>query len=95
MATEKKSAKMNTESTKKSKKYEETSRRKKNNTDSDSDNIISSDSENEEMDVHEYRKFLSKIFPSKNLDKKIKAGENLKKVIKVSLSSVKLSLSIN
>ena len=29
----------------------------------------------EEMDVQEYRKFLSKIFPSKYLDKKIKDGE--------------------
>ena len=82
MATEKKSTKMNTESTKKSKKSEEISRMKKTNADSDSDNIMSSDSESDEMDVHEYRKFLSKIFPSKNLDKKIKAGENLKKVIK-------------
>jgi ATP-dependent Lon protease len=34
------------------------------------------------MDVHEYRKFLSKIFPSKNINKKINAGEKLKKVIK-------------
>ena len=82
MATEKKSTKMNTESTKKSKKSEEISRMKKTNADSDSDNIMSSDSESDEMDIHEYRKFLSKIFPSKNLDKKIKAGENLKKVIK-------------
>jgi ATP-dependent Lon protease len=84
MAPENKAKKMNNESTKKSKKSkksEELSRRRKNNADSDSDNIMSSDSENEEMDVHEYRKFLSKIFPSKNLDKKIQAGENLKKVI--------------
>ena len=81
MAPENKSKKMNTESTKKSKRSEEISRRRKNNADSDSDNIMSSDSESEEMDVHEYRKFLSKIFPSKNLDKKIKAGDNLKKAI--------------
>jgi hypothetical protein len=33
------------------------------------------------MDVHEYRKFLSKIFPSKHLSKKIQAGEKLKAVI--------------
>jgi hypothetical protein len=51
--------------------------KKKKSKDSDSDD---SDSESdEEMDVHEYRKFLSKIFPSKNLDKKIKEGEKLKK----------------
>ena len=33
------------------------------------------------MDVHEYRKFLSKIFPSKHINNKIKAGDKLKKVI--------------
>ena len=32
------------------------------------------DDENEEMDVHEYRKFLKKIFPSKHLNKKIASG---------------------
>ena len=30
------------------------------------------------MDVHEYRKFLSKIFPSKHLTNKIKAGKKIK-----------------
>jgi len=55
--------------------------RKKRNTDSDGDSNDGSESESEEMDVHEYRKFLSKIFPSKNLSKKIKAGDKLKKVI--------------
>ena len=34
------------------------------------------------MDIHEYRKFISKIFPSKYIDKKIKAGEKLKKSYK-------------
>ena len=62
---------------KRSKKEEEKSRNKKKNNDSDSDNM--SDSSNEDMDVHEYRKFLSKIFPSKHLSKKIKDGEKLKK----------------
>jgi ATP-dependent Lon protease len=46
---------------------------------SDSEYFEGSDSADEEMDVHEYRKFLSKIFPSKHLNKKIKAGEKLKK----------------
>jgi ATP-dependent Lon protease len=55
--------------------------KKKRNTESDSDSNDGSESENDEMDVHEYRKFLSKIFPSKNLSKKIKAGEKLKKVV--------------
>jgi len=54
--------------------------RKKKIVDSDSDSNDGSDTENDEMDVHEYRKFLSKIFPSKHLSKKIKAGEKLKKV---------------
>jgi len=50
--------------------------KKKNN---DTDSSSESDSENDaEMDVHEYRKFLSKIFPSKHLTNKIKAGKKLK-----------------
>ena len=71
--------KMNKEQNKRSKKDEEKKRNKKNNNDSDSDD---GDYESgEEMDVHEYRKFLSKIFPSKHLSKKIQAGEKLKKTI--------------
>ena len=38
--------------------------------------------EEEEMDVLEYRKFLSSLFPSKDIDKKIKAGEKVKKAVK-------------
>jgi ATP-dependent Lon protease len=65
-----------------SKKHEEIIKRKKRNEESDSDSNDGSDSENEEvMDEHEYRKFLSKMFPSKHLSKKIKAGESVKKVI--------------
>jgi ATP-dependent Lon protease len=55
--------------------------RKKRNAESDSDSNDGSESESDEMDVHEYRKFLSKIFPSKNLSKKIKSGDKLKKVV--------------
>jgi len=67
----------------KSKKMDELARRRKTNEQSDdSDENYSSDSESEEMDAQEYRKFLSTIFPSKHLNKKIKAGEKLKKVIK-------------
>jgi ATP-dependent Lon protease len=77
--------KMNKEQNKRSKKDDEKRRNKKNNNDSDSDD---GDYEsNDEMDVHEYRKFLSKIFPSKHLSKKIKAGEKLKKVIDIPDSS--------
>lgn len=52
--------------------------------DSDEDNSFTSDSEEEEeeMDQHEYKKFLSKIFPSKFMNKKVKAGERLKKSAK-------------
>ena len=70
------------EQNKKSKKMDELSRRKKSNEQSDSDDNYSSDSECEEMDTVEYHKFLSTIFPSKHLNKKIKAGEKLKKCIK-------------
>jgi hypothetical protein len=71
------------EQIKRSNKKAELNRKKKNNQDSDSDNgnINDSDSENDEMDVHEFRKYVQKIFPSKHIDKKIKAGEKLKKSI--------------
>lgn len=36
----------------------------------------------DEMDVLEYRKFLSSLFPSKDIDKKVKAGEKVKKAVK-------------
>jgi ATP-dependent Lon protease len=69
------------ETSKRSKKMEELNRKKKRSAaDSDSDSNDESESE-EEMDVHEYRKFISKIFPSKHMNKKIKAGEKLKKVL--------------
>ena len=52
----------------------------------DSDSESNSDNENDEMDVHEYRKFLQKIFPSKHLDNKIKSGEKVKQIVKNELS---------
>jgi ATP-dependent Lon protease len=73
--------KLKKEHNKRSKKDDEKKRNKKINNDSDSDD---GDYESgEEMDVHEYRKFLSKIFPSKHLSKKIQAGEKIKKIISV------------
>jgi len=68
----------------KSKKQEKIAQKKKKNEESDSDSGSESTSDNseDEMDVHEYRKFLSKISPSKDLNKKIKAGENIKKRLK-------------
>ena len=40
--------------------------------DDDDDESYHTDDSDTEMDVHEYRKFLKNIFPSKHLDKKIK-----------------------
>ena len=73
---------------KKSKKMEDLTRRRKMNESSDSDdddddNSFISDSDDEgEMDVLEYQKFLGKMFPSKHMNKKIKAGEEIKKFLK-------------
>jgi len=50
--------------------------------DESDDEEDSDDEEQEELDVLEYRKFLSSLFPSKNIDKKVKAGEKLKKAVK-------------
>ena len=64
---------------KQSKKTEELKKKKtQNNDDSTSDNDDKSDSDSEEMDIQEYRKFISKIFPSKHMNNKIKAGEIIK-----------------
>jgi ATP-dependent Lon protease len=62
------------------KKAEANLKKKKNDT-SDSDDGNGGESENE-MDMHELRKYIKKIFPSKHMDKKIKAGEKLKKLAK-------------
>jgi len=72
------------EQIKRSKKQDELNRKKKLNKESDSDDNNDSDSESDEMDAHEYRKFLAKMFPSKHLSKKIKSGEKFKKVVEES-----------
>jgi ATP-dependent Lon protease len=69
------------EQIKRSSKNEETSIKKKKNESSDSEHGENTDSDNEEMDMHEFRKYVQKIFPSKHMDKKIKAGEKLKKMV--------------
>lgn len=69
------------EQMKRSNKKAESNLKKKKNEESDSDNSEGIDSDNEEMDIHEFRKYVQKIFPSKHMDKKIKAGEKLKKMI--------------
>lgn len=64
------------EQMKQSKREEKDRRRKKDETsDSEDDSDYNPDESEEEIDIHEYRKFLSKIFPSKHLDKKIADGE--------------------
>ena len=57
------------EQLKRNKKQIELAQKKKKNNSSDNDSYDESDSDNEEMDIHEYRKFISKIFPSKYIDK--------------------------
>jgi ATP-dependent Lon protease len=72
------------EISKKNKKQEELAKKRKSNEQSDDDggDYITSDDEDGEMDVHEYRKFLKKMFPSKYMDKKVKMGEKIKKLLK-------------
>jgi ATP-dependent Lon protease len=70
------------EQTRRSKRLEELNKKKKLNKESDSDDNNESGSDSEDIDIHEYRKYLGKIFPSKHLEKKIKDGENLKKALK-------------
>jgi ATP-dependent Lon protease len=70
---------------KKTKKQEELSKKRRSNEQSDDDDAgdyITSDDEDGEMDVQEYRKFLKKMFPSKYMDKKVKMGEKIKKLLK-------------
>ena len=63
------------EQNKASKKRDEAIRRRKNNEESsDDDGSYSSESDSDEMDQHEYRKFLAKMFPSKYAKDKVKAG---------------------
>lgn len=70
----------------KKKTQDEKTRKRKSNEESDSDDDLSftsdSDEDVDEMDQHEYRKFLAKMFPSKFINKKIKAGEKVKRAIK-------------
>jgi ATP-dependent Lon protease len=71
----------------KGKKYENKDKDKKkklNSTDDDDgDDYYTSNSEDEddEMDIQEYRKLLSNLFPSKYINKKLSAGNSLKKVL--------------
>ena len=67
-----------------SRKQEESVRRRKQDEDdsSNSDNNNSdSDNSEDEMDQHEYKKFLAKMFPSKYMNEKVKAGSKIKKLL--------------
>ena len=67
------------EQVKRSNKKSESNLKKKKDESSDSEDG-DSDSESDEMNMHELRKYIQKIFPSKHMEKKIKAGEKLKKI---------------
>ena len=71
------------ELSKSSKKKEELRKKKSNeeSSSSDNDSFYTEDEDEDEMDVQEYRKFLSKMFPSKHLDNKIKSHDRLKQVL--------------
>jgi ATP-dependent Lon protease len=82
--------KMSKTANNKTKRREEEARKKRKSNESSDDESFYTDDDTEddnedededELDVLEYRKFLKNMFPSKHLDKKIKAGERLKKTI--------------
>jgi len=82
MTRENKSKLSKKEQIRRSKREELSKNKKKHDTsDSEDDSEYDPNEESEEeMDQHEYRKFLAKIFPSKYLNNKIKDGEKIKKV---------------
>ena len=63
-------------------KNKEPTKTKKRDESSDSEDGTSSDDEEVEMDAHEYRKFLSQLFPSKHMSEKVKAGDRAKDAFK-------------
>jgi ATP-dependent Lon protease len=72
---------------KQSKKYEEDKRKRKMNassdsgSDSDDSSYHTDDSDEDTLDIQEYRKLLSQLYPSKHIQKKVKAGKNIKQVL--------------
>ena len=63
------------------KKVEESRRKRKKDYISDSDSDSDNSSSEEEMDNHEYKKFLAKMFPSKYKNSQVKDGEKIKKML--------------
>ena len=65
-----------------SKKRDNSRFKKKKDESSDSNYSDNSISDDEELDVQKYHKFLAKTFPSKHMDKKVKAGKQLEHKLK-------------
>ena len=68
-----------------SKKQEEIKLKKKSESSDDDSSSYEDEDEDDyhdkELDVHEYRKFLTKMFPSSHLNNKIQLGDKVKKSI--------------
>ena len=65
-----------------SKKKDNSRFKKKKDESSDSNYSDNSISDDEELDVQKYHKFLAKTYPSKHMDKKVKAGKRLENKLK-------------
>ena len=65
----------------KKKKLNDSSDSEEDDFDSEYETASETASESDEMDQQEYRKLISKIFPSKYMNKKVKSGEKLKKIV--------------
>jgi len=79
MVRDTKNKKEQPKSAKKEKVVKKTRGKQDDSSSDESDNEASCSDEDDVMDAQEYRKFLSTLFPSKNMDKKIKDGDTLKK----------------
>jgi ATP-dependent Lon protease len=65
----------------KKKKLNDSSDSEEDDFDSEYETASETTSESDEMDKQEYHKLISKIFPSKYMNKKVKSGEKLKKIV--------------
>lgn len=80
MAIDKQNKKIKESNKYTSKKHNDINKKKKRNMDTDSDDSFSSSSESDETNSRSYDKLLSKMFPSKYINNKNKAKEELKKL---------------
>jgi ATP-dependent Lon protease len=72
--------KMSKKDIKRTKKTEER-RRKQHDSSDDSDDSSWTGESDDDLDVHEYHKLLSQLYPSKHINKKVVAGKKLKKTL--------------